>query len=216
MESGENLSLQPLELDALREVGNMGAGRAATALSQLLGRPVGMDVPSASVLPLEQLSAPLGGPEAVVAAVFFRVHGEAPGRLLLMLGENTLGIVLTALLGRAPEAGQPVNAEAQSALKELGNILCSQYLNALADFLGFPLLPSVPALAIDMAASVLQSVAADAAESGSQALVIEARFRQSGQEVPMYLYYLPEPGSLETMLAALAKATGMDPRKPRG
>jgi chemotaxis protein CheC len=216
VEPGEKLSLRPLELDALREAGNMGAGRAATALSQMLGRPVSMDVPSASVLPLEQLSAPLGGPEALVGATYFRVHGDAPGRLLLMLGEKSLATVLTALLGRVPAAGQPLDLEAQSALKELGNILCSQYLNALADFLGFPLLPSVPSLAIDMAGSVLQSVAADAAESGAQALVIEARFRQSGQEVPMFLYYLPEPGSLETMLAALAKATGMDPREPRG
>ena len=135
------ISLRPLELDALREAGNMGAGRAATALSQMLGRPVGMDVPQASVLPLEQLSVPLGGPEALVAATYFRVHGDAPGRLLLMLGEHSLATVLTALLGKAPAAGQPLDAEAQSALKELGNILCSQYLNAMAEFLGFPMLP---------------------------------------------------------------------------
>jgi len=203
-------------LDALREVGNMGAGRAATALSQMLGRTVTMDVPAASVLPLEQLSAPLGGPEALVAATYFRVHGDAPGRLLVVLGEASLGPVVGALLGLPSGQAPALDATAQSAIKELGNILCSAYLNALADFLGFPLLPSVPALAIDMAASVLQSVAVDASQSGAQALVIEARFRQAGQEVPIFLYYLPEPGSLEAMLSALARATGTDPRKPRG
>ena len=216
MEPRERITLQPLELDALREVGNMGAGRAATALSQMLGRTIHMEVPSASVVPLERLSAPLGGPEALVAATYFRVHGDAPGRLLVLLGEASLTPVVGALLG-LPEGQAPVlDAAAQSAIKELGNILCSAYLNALADFLGFPLLPSVPSLAIDMAASVLQSVAVDASQSGAQALVIEARFRQSGQAVPIFLYYLPEPGSLEAMLAALARATGTDPRKPRG
>lgn len=208
------IQLKPLELDALREAGNMGAGRAATALSQMLGKPVSMDVPQASVLPLESLSAPLGGAEAMVAATYFRVHGDAPGRLLVMLGEASLAPILGALLGRVGAPGEPLNDEAQSALKELGNILCSQYLNALADFLGFPMLPSVPALAVDMAASVLQSVAADAAQKGAQALVIEARFRQASLEVPIYLYFLPEPGALETMLAALARSTGTDPRGP--
>lgn len=216
MEPQERIILQPLELDALREAGNMGAGRAATALSQMLGRPIAMDVPVATVMPLERLSEPLGGPEALVAATYFRVHGDAPGRLLVLLGEASLSPVLGALLGLPLGQRPELDATAQSAIKEMGNILCSAYLNALADFLGFPLLPSVPALAIDMAASVLQSVAVDAAQSGSQALVIEARFRQAGLAVPIFLYFLPEPGSLEAMLAALARTTGMDPRKPHG
>ena len=138
MDPRERITLQPLELDALREVGNMGAGRAATALSQMLGRTVTMDVPAASVLPLEQLSAPLGGPEALVAATYFRVHGDAPGRLLVVLGEASLGPVVGALLGLPSGQAPALDATAQSAIKELGNILCSAYLNALADFLGFP------------------------------------------------------------------------------
>jgi chemotaxis protein CheC len=211
-----DIELDKLELDALREVGNIGAGRAATALSQMLGRSVQIDVPKASIVRLEQLPEPLGGPEKLVAATYFRVYGEAPGRLLIMIGEQSLSHLLTLLMGSAPAAGQPLDATAQSAVKELGNILCSAYLNALADFMGFPLLPSVPALAIDMVSSVLQSVASDAAETGAQALLIENRFMESSQTVPLFLFLLPEPGALQAMLDGLARATGTDPRKRRG
>jgi chemotaxis protein CheC len=208
--------LSALELDALRETGNQGAGRAATALSSLLGRPVGIDVPRASILRLEQLPGLLGGPEKVVAATFFRVHGDAPGRLVLVLGEESLQPVLSTMLGRPLVPGEPLSPEALSALKELGNIICSNYLNAMADLVGFPILPSVPALAIDMASSVLESVAADAAQDGAQALLIENRFLETGYPVPLYLFYLPEPGALEALLAGLARSTGVDPRGGRG
>lgn len=210
------ITLNQLELDALREVGNIGAGRAATALSQMLGRPIRIDVPKASIVRLEQMPDPLGGPQELVAATYFRVYGDAPGRLLVMIGQGSLPHLLTLLMGQAPAAGQPLDATAQSAVKELGNILCSAYLNAMSDFMGFPLLPSVPALAIDMVSSVLQTVAADAAETGAQALIIENRFLESSETVPLYLYFLPEPGALEAMLAGLARATGTDPRKNRG
>jgi chemotaxis protein CheC len=211
-----DIELDKLELDALREVGNIGAGRAATALSQMLARPVRIDVPKASIVRLENLPEPLGGAQKLVAATYFRVYGEAPGRLLIMIGEDSLSHLLTLLMGQAPAPGQPLDETAQSAVKELGNILCSAYLNALADFMGFPLLPSVPALAIDMVSSVLESVASDAAETGAQALLIENRFMESSQAVPLFLFLLPEPGALQAMLDGLARATGTDPRKRRG
>jgi chemotaxis protein CheC len=212
VDAPKEIELGPLELDALREVGNIGAGRAATALSQMLSRPVRISVPRARIVRLENLPEPLGGPEKVVAATFFRVYGDAPGRLLILIGESSLPSLLSLLMGRPLADGEELDEHAQSALKELGNILCSAYLNAMADFLGFPLLPSVPALAIDMVSSILQSVASDAAETGSQALLIENQFSESSQAVPLFLFFLPEPGALEAMLDGLAKATGTDPR----
>ena len=214
--SGKPIELSELELDALRETGNLGAGRAATALSQLLGKPVTIDVPRASVMRLEKLPQILGGPETVVAATYFRIHGDAPGRMVMVLGHASIAPILSTMLGRPLVPGAELSAEAQSALKELGNILCSNYLNAMADLVGFSILPSVPSLAIDMASSLLESVAADAAQDGAQALVLENRFHESGQSVPLYLFYLPERGALETILAGLARTTGVDPRGGRG
>ncbi len=207
-----DLKLNALELDALREVGNMGAGRAATALSQMLGQPVRITVPKASVIRLEDLPDPLGGPDALVVATYFHVHGDAPGRLLIFMTQEALPHILSLLTGKAPRAGAPLSSEEESALKELGNILCSQYLNALADLMHVQLLPSVPALAFDMVRSVMQSVMADAAEDGAQALMIENQFLEAQRPVALYLFYLPKAGSLEGMLSLLAKATGTDLR----
>lgn len=209
------IRLSQFELDALREVGNVGAGRSATALSQMLGRSIRIDVPKAGIIRLEELPEPFGGAESVVAAVFFRVYGDAPGRLLIVIPEKSLRHVLTLLLG-AEVGSAGLDATAQSAVKELGNILCSAYLNALADFLGFPLLPSVPALALDMLRSILESVAADAAEAGSQALLIETQFHEASQAVPLFLFFIPEAGALDSMLEGLARVTGLDPRGDRG
>jgi chemotaxis protein CheC len=210
------LTLSALELDALRETGNMGAARAAAALSGLLGRPVGIDIPKASAVRLETLPSVVGGPEAVAAAVYFRLSGEAPGRILLLLDESSLAPLLSALLSRPVSPSFPLSAECASALKELGNILCGNYLNAMAEFTGLTMLPSVPALAVDMAGAVLQSVASDAAQDGDQALLLETHLFDSGRPVPLYLFHLPEPGALEVLLAALARNTGVDPRGGRG
>jgi chemotaxis protein CheC len=209
-ETPDEIKLSALQLDALREVGNMGAGRAATALSQMLGQTINITVPKASVIRLEDLPDPLGGPDALVAATYFHVHGDAPGRLLIFMTQEALPHILTLLMGQPPKAGAPLSAEEQSALKELGNILCSQYLNALADLMQVQLLPSVPALAYDMVRSVMQSVLADAAEEGAQALMIENQFLEAKRPVALYLFYLPQAGGLESMLAQLAKATGTD------
>ena len=210
------ISLSPLELDALRETGNLGAARAADALSRLLGRPVGIDVPKSSVISLEDLPGLVGGPETVVAAVYFRLLGAAPGGLVFLVDEPSLGPLLKALMGGNIEVAPPLAAESASALKEMGNILCGSYLTAMSEMVGFPIMLSVPALAVDMAASVFESVAAEAAQHGSHALVLESRLLDGGLPVPLHLFYLPEPGSLEALLAGLARKTGVDPRGARG
>jgi chemotaxis protein CheC len=210
------LILSPLELDALRETGNMGAARAATALSSLMGRSVNIDVPRVAVVSLDALPSFLGGDEALVAAVYFRLTGEAPGCMVLLLDGKTLGPLLSALMASPVASALPLSAESESALKELGNILCGSYLNAMSDLVGFSILLSVPALAVDMASSVLASVAADAAQHGAQALLLESRLLDWGQPIPMHLVYLPEPGALEGLLAGLARSTGVDPRGDRG
>jgi chemotaxis protein CheC len=210
------IALSALEMDALRETGNLGAARAADALSRLLGRPVSIDVPKSSVIDVEALPSLVGGAEAVVAAVYFQLTGAAPGGLVFLVDWESLGPLLKALLGPAHETTSPLPDESASALKEMGNILCGSYLTAMSEMVGFPILLSVPALAVDMAASVFESVAADAAQHGSQALVLESCLLDRGLPVPLHLFYLPEPGSLEVLLAGLAHSTGVDPRGGRG
>jgi chemotaxis protein CheC len=211
--------LGELEMDALREAGNLGSGRAATALSTLLGGPVSMDVPRAEIVDLAELAERLGSPEEMAAAVYFEVRGASPGRIVLLMDEGSVGHVLRRILGPAPEqdaAGGALSPGARSTLKEVGNIVCGSYVSSLAEWVGLTLTISVPALAFDMAACLIQSVAAEAAEDVGTALLLESRFRFDGQAVAIRLLFLPEAGSLEVLLSGMAKSTGVDPRGRRG
>ncbi len=203
--------LKDLELDALKEIANIGAAHSATAVSQLIGARVDINVPSVSVIRAQDLPDPLGGPEKVVAGIYFRIFGDAPGKLLICLPEESVAPLVGMMMGQEPAAGQALDDMQQSALKEMGNILCSSYLNALARFLEMQLLPSVPALAIDMVSSLLSTVLAEVAEQQPQALLVETQMSSPGRPLKMHLFLLPDEGALAAMLRALGDRTGIRP-----
>ncbi len=206
--------LKSLERDALKEIANIAAGNAATAVAQLIGAPLTVNVPTVSVIRSQDLPEPLGGPEAVVAGIYFRIFGDAPGKMLLCVAEPSIAPMVEMLMGSPPEPGKPLSDMQQSAIKELGNILCSAYLNAMARFMDMQLLPSTPAMAVDMISSVLSTVLAEAAEEHSQALLIETNFSARERPMTIHLFLIPEEGSLAAMLKALADATGLNPSGP--
>src|SRR3954449_11151358 len=145
-------SLKALQLDALREVANIGAGHAATALSQMIGETIMISVPMINIARLEDVPPQVAGPDEPVAAVLMQMLGDLTGRTLLVFPRRTAQR-LASLLMRRPEP-DPMSEEFtemdQSAIKEAGNILSSAYMNALSDFMGMMLLPSPPSLAVDM------------------------------------------------------------------
>jgi len=152
--------LKELQLDALKEVANIGAGHAATALSQLTDRRIMINVPEISITRLEDIPASYGDPEAVVAAVLMHVLGDLTGRTLLLLPEDNAHLLCDLLLRRPPGTSDTIGQLEESSLKEAGNILAGAYLNALSDFMGMMLLPSVPSLVVDLAGAVLTTAAA--------------------------------------------------------
>lgn len=203
-------SLLNLEKDALREIANIGAGNAATAVSQLIGTPITVNVPKVSIIRVQDLPDPLGGMETIVAGIYFKLLGDAPGKMLLCLKKDSILPVIELMLGGAPEEAPVALTDIQqSALKELGNILCSAYLNALARFMDMQLLPSVPALAVDMVSSILSTVLAESAELHPQALLIETQFRCIERPIVIHLFLIPDEGSMTAMLKALAEQTGV-------
>src|SRR5690348_865180 len=147
-------SLKALQLDALREVANIGAGHAATALSQMVGETIMISVPTISVTRLEDVPPQLSEPDEPVAAVLMHMLGDLTGRTLLVFPRRTAAR-LAELLLRRPDGVPEFNEMQQSAIKEAGNILSSAYMNALSDFMGMMLIPSPPALAIDMSDAIL-------------------------------------------------------------
>jgi len=201
--------LGPMELDALRELGNIGAGHAASALSRMLGATVTIDVPRVSVVSVERVPELLGGPERVMAGVYMRVFGDVPCRILCFFPEESVQGLLDLLMPSAGLRVEGLDAAAQSALKELGNILGCNYLNAAARFLGLQFIPSVPALAVDMVGGIITEAVVDMGESEVDAVFIENQFRARGiPPVSGHLILIPEAGAAEPLLKALLRQSG--------
>lgn len=201
--SEDVLNLTPLQLDALREVGNVGAGNAATALSQIINSKIDMTVPQVAILPLGDVPDVVGGPDAMVAGVYLRVFGPAPGSILFLLPRDSALYLVDMLMGRERGFTQHLDSMDESALLEIGNILAGAYLNALSFFTKFTLLPSIPALAMDMAGAILSVILIQLGQMGDHALVIETEFSSEGDGVKGHFFLIPDPGSLGTILTAI-------------
>ncbi|MFF2089032.1 chemotaxis protein CheC [Paenibacillus sp. NPDC058174] len=195
---------EAFELDVLKEVGNIGAGNAATALSTLLDKPVDMAVPKVSLLPFEEVADRVGGSEQVVIAVFLRVEGEAPGNMFFIIQEQSAKSLLSQLLSLRPEEVEEGYSEMEmSALCEIGNILAGSYLSSLADFTRLTMAPSVPSVALDMAGAILSYGLVQYGEMGDSALLIETTFLEDRQELEGHFFLIPDPESFNKIFKAL-------------
>jgi chemotaxis protein CheC len=191
----------PQELDLLREMSNIGAGRAATSLSELVGRrTVSLSVPRVEALPFSEVLELLGGPEVPVVGISLQVRGAFQGDVLLVFSTDDARTLAAVVTGR--ERG-PLDEMGRSALKEAGNIVTSSYLNALASLIGKTLLPSVPALAEDMVGAVIDSLLIAQGEQGDEALVLVNEFTVAEERLVGYFLLLPGPGTLEAWLGAV-------------
>lgn len=195
--------LADLQLDVLKEVGNIGAGNATTALSKLLDKPVDMKVPKVRIVPFTEITDSIGGEEQVVIAVFLRVVGDAPGSLFFILSLKSARMLLSDLFDAAKD-GEEFNEMELSALTEIGNILSGSYLSSLADFTSLSLSPTVPALAIDMAGAILSYGVLQFGEMGDHALLIDTTFvHRDGAVVEGHFFLIPDPPSFQRIFAAL-------------
>jgi chemotaxis protein CheC len=197
------LKLSALQLDALREIGNVGAGNSATALSQIINRKIDMTVPQVAIMPLNDVPDVVGGPDAMVAGVYLRVFGPAPSSILFLLPRESAFYLVDMLMGREQGSTKSLISMDESALMEIGNILAGAYLNALSYFTNLTLLPSIPALAMDMAGAILSVILAQLGQMGDHALVIETEFTTDNDGVKGHFFLIPDPGSLNTILTAI-------------
>ncbi|MFF2888097.1 chemotaxis protein CheC [Paenibacillus sp. NPDC057967] len=201
-------SFKAFEMDVLREVGNIGAGNAATALSKLLDKPVDMAVPKVSLLPFEEVADRVGGAEQIVLAVFLRVEGEAPGNMFFIIEEQSAKRILNQLLSMNHQDENGYSEMELSALCEIGNILAGSYLSSLADFTQLPMVPSVPAIAHDMAGAILSYGLMQFGEMGDSALLIETTFLEDRQSLEGHFFLIPDPESFKKIFKALGVELG--------
>jgi chemotaxis protein CheC len=197
--------LKESQLDAMREVANIGAGHAATALSQMTNRKIMITVPRVNVRPLEEASEIIGTRDQVVAAILMHMMGDLTGRALLMFPQRSAQTLCDFLLRRESGTTQTFGEMEKSGLKEAGNILASAYLNALSDFMGMMLVPSVPSLVIDLSGAVLTSAHLNFGHDRDYAFCVETSFRVEGASEPLggHFLLLPDMASLRSIFDAI-------------
>ncbi len=197
-------NLTKTQLDALREVGNIGSGNAASALAQFLNRKIDMSVPSASIMNFKKIPELIGGPEKQVMGIFLKVMGEISGRFLLLIPEKTALRLLKTLIPGC-EIDNPMNmGELESScMREVGNILAGAFLNALSVLTQTPMLNSLPSMTFDMAGSLIDSVVADMTAVSDQVLMIETSFIDCEEDLKIHIFLLPQPNSLDRLLQTL-------------
>ncbi len=197
--------LSCMQLDALREIGNIGAGNAATALAQMVQAKIDMSVPEVNILPFDDVPKLVGGADVPVCGLYFAVTGAITGSILFMLPIARANILVDMILGRnSPETAIGISGDMEmSVIMEVGNIISSTYLNALAHFTKLKLLTSVPALAIDMAGAILNGVLAQVGVVVDDVLVLKTMFTREDQDIVGHFFMMPDSESLSTILQAL-------------
>ena len=192
-------NLNSIQLDALKEVSNIGAGNAATALSMLLGKKVDMTVPAVNVVRLEDVVEEDG--ECAVAGTVVRVLGDISGNILLVFLKDTAKNITKKLVGSDQE---PDSEMGRSVLCEIANIISASYMNSIVSFTGIKMIASVPAVTHDMFNAILTSTFIESGQYDDYILDIETLFKgHNGQDVLGHFYYIPQPGSLENILKQL-------------
>jgi len=186
-----------LQLDALRELANIGSGTASTALSGMLGRSVDISVPSVSVLPMAEAVGAIGDAEVEITGVVLGVVGELAASVLLLFTPADAAR-LCSLLG--VEAGSELG---ESALMEIGNIMGASYLTALGAMTGMTLEPTPPASATDMLGAIVETVLAERAGAGDIALLLDSDLIVEGSDASISFLLVPDEGGVEQLLARL-------------
>ncbi|MDR1472274.1 MAG: chemotaxis protein CheC [Synergistaceae bacterium] len=194
-------------MDAIREVGNIGTGNAATALSRLLGRTVDMDVPVAELVPIYEVAAHYGAPEMPVCAVLVRTEEEFSCSLIFMIEEEKANL-LADLIIPMDISGMDEESQLQirdSALSEQGNIILGAFLNALSQITGWVLPTTTPAVARDMLGSIMDLVASMFGVIGDSAMLVKTSLhvKDLDSELGGTVIMIPDPGALEALLSKL-------------
>ena len=200
--NNSQFGLDDIKKDALREVGNIGAGNAATAFSEVLDRKIEIDVPSVEIIPLEDVSTITGSEEDHVAGVLFKVSGDAPGTILFVFPSSTIKYLVEVVMDKTIEPEEMGEMEV-SLLKELGNILSGSYLKSIGDMTDLNMNQSIPGFSYDMAGAILSSTMISASSTGENVLLIETEFMDGENKIEGYFFFIPEVESLSIILSSL-------------
>lgn len=194
--------INDIYFDVLREIGNIGAGNATTAIAKMLDLRLNMNVPKVELLTFSELAGIIGSEDAPVCGIYLEVQSDIAGSMMFILKLESAHYLVDRLMGRNTSEFKEFDEMDLSALREIGNIIAGSYLSALAGLTGMTITSSVPYLAIDMAGAILSVPAIQFGVFGDNALLIETEF---GDDVLVegYFILLPELDSYDKILSSL-------------
>lgn len=189
-------------MDVLKELGNIGAGNAMTALSQMLGCKVDMRVPQIKLLEFKEVGALMGGEEQLMVGVFLGVEGDITGSMMFLVEKSSAKhLINKIMMGMAPQSDDFTEMEL-SAMKEVGNIITGAYLNSLSMMTNLKIYPTPPELAVDMAGAILSVPAIEFGTVGDNILLIQSQFFDE-VEIDGYFILIPDLESYAKILGSL-------------
>lgn len=196
-------NLDNLHLDVLREIGNIGAGNATTALSQLINKRIDMGVPKVNVLEFKDVSDILGGAENPIVGILFGVEGQINGMMMFILEQKSAHNLVNMLMGKEIGGFEEFTEMDLSALNEIGNIIAGAYLSSLSSLTNMKIIATVPYMAIDMAGAILSVPAIEFGKVGDRALLIQTDFGGELERVFGYFILIPDLESYGLILNSL-------------
>lgn len=189
-------------IDVLKELGNIGAGNAATALASMISKKVDMAVPNVRILEFKNVAEILGGEENLVIGIYFELTEDIVGNMMFALDLDS-AINLTDMLYNRKKEGKELDEMDISALSEVGNILASSYANSLSILTGLKIFISVPSISIDMAGAILSVPAIQFGHVSDHAVMIETLFEEDDNLVRGNFFLLPDLSSFDKIMTAL-------------
>lgn len=200
-------SLNDMQFDVLKEIGNIGAGNATTALSTMLNIKVDMSVPNVALLPFSEIASVVGSEEQTVVGILLGIEGDINGMMMFIFDMRSAHHLVNQLMMRPLEQDVDKDADSfsdmdMSALNEIGNIVSGSYLNALSTLTGMKMTTSVPGLTVDMVGALLSVPAAEFGKYGDKLLMIQSEFGED-DFVTGYFLLIPELDSYDKILTSL-------------
>lgn len=196
-------SMDGMEFDLLREIGNIGAGNATTALATMLNVKIDMQVPKVALLDLKELPDILGGAENIIVGILLTLSGNVEGMMMFVMERSAAHSMVNLLMQQVAPCEEEFSEIEKSALQELGNIITGAYLASMSNMMGMSITSSVPYISIDMAGAILSVPAIEFGKMGDRALLIQTEFGEKETPVNGYFILIPTIESYHKILTTL-------------
>lgn len=194
-------NMEGVYFDVLKEIGNIGAGNATTALAQLLNQKVDMKVPKVALLEFSEVGEAMGGEEQLMAGIYQLVEGDITGSIMFLLEEKSARTLISSLMG-TPPSEEGFSEMEISALKEIGNIITGSYLSSLSMLTNLKIISSIPAISVDMAGAIMSVPAIEFGALGDKILLIQTAFSDD-VELDGYFILVPDLESYDKILTSI-------------